>query len=57
MRDPLRIIEKLCRMLFIIQRIKVYKREMRYRKNQLKSGKGQREVIGVCIKGGGKVQE
>lgn len=40
MRDPLRIIERIVKLLFVYKRIKVYKREMRYRKNQLKSSKG-----------------
>jgi hypothetical protein len=40
MRDPLRIIEKIVKLLFIYDRLKVYRREMRYRKNQLNKGKG-----------------
>ncbi len=40
MRDPLRIIEKIVKLLFIYDRSKVYRKEMRYRKNQLKRSKG-----------------
>ena len=39
MRDPLRIIEKMVKLLFIFNRIGVYKREMKYRKIQLRKGK------------------
>lgn len=40
MRDPLRIVEKMVKLLFIYQRYGVYKRELRYRKIQLNNGKG-----------------
>ncbi len=39
MRDPLRIIEKMVKLLFIYKRYKVYKREKRYRKIQLGNDK------------------
>ena len=39
MRDPLRIIEKIVKLLFFYQRLRVYKRELKYRKIQLRNRK------------------